>query len=145
MSDYLVQRILSAKDISLRVKTEIIDMNGDDQLRNVTWRCEQLGSLETREISNVFVMIGARPKTAWLGRDLAVDSKGFILTGLVQQTSSVRIKLASTPWETFDQALSNVSPQRLAKDLSSYRKFTSTWRRNQPRLPTKTPALPSYI
>jgi thioredoxin reductase (NADPH) len=81
MSDYLIQRILSSREISLRVKTEIVAMEGDDRLREVTWRDNATEQLETREISNVFVMIGASPKTTWLHDTLAMDAKGFILTG----------------------------------------------------------------
>jgi thioredoxin reductase (NADPH) len=81
MSDYLIQRILSSRRISLRVRTEIVRMDGDDRLQEVTWRDNALMKMETRAISNVFVMIGASPKTAWLCKDLARDSKGFIVTG----------------------------------------------------------------
>ena len=81
MSDYLVQRILSSRNISMLLKTEIIRIDGDDQLRNVTWRDNISMQLETRGISNVFVMIGASPKTTWLCKELAMDAKGFILTG----------------------------------------------------------------
>jgi thioredoxin reductase (NADPH) len=86
MSDYLVQRILSSRNICLHVRTELAGMDGDDRLRSVTW-CNnssmqpETRQSETREISNVFVMIGARPKTTWLCKSLAVDTKGFIITG----------------------------------------------------------------
>jgi thioredoxin reductase (NADPH) len=81
MSDYLVQRILASRQISLHISTEIVSMDGDDRLRTVTWRDNKSGELEARSISNVFVMIGARPKTAWLCSELAVDAKDFIITG----------------------------------------------------------------
>jgi len=81
MSDYLIQRILSSRRISLRVRTEIIRMDGDDRLQEVTWRDNSLMKMETRSVSNVFVMIGATPRTTWLCDDLARDAKGFILTG----------------------------------------------------------------
>ena len=81
MSDYLVQRILASRRISLYICTEIVRMDGDDRLRTVTWRDNKSGKLEARSISNVFVMIGASPKTTWLCAALAVDAKGFIITG----------------------------------------------------------------
>jgi len=81
MSDYLVQRILASSRISLHIRTEIVSMDGDDRLRNVTWRDNASMQLQTREISNMFVMIGASPKTTWLCASLAVDAKGFIITG----------------------------------------------------------------
>jgi thioredoxin reductase (NADPH) len=81
MSDYLVQRIRSCAQISICIRTEIMALEGDDQLRCVTFCDRKTGDKETREISNVFVMIGASPKTTWLCRDLKVDAKGFIITG----------------------------------------------------------------
>jgi thioredoxin reductase (NADPH) len=32
-------------------------------------------------VSNVFVMIGADPNTAWLGSCVTIDAKGFVATG----------------------------------------------------------------
>jgi len=81
MSHYLIQRILSSRRISLRVRTEIARMDGGDRLHEVTWRDNALGKMETRAISNVFVMIGANPNTKGFCNDLALDDKGFIMTG----------------------------------------------------------------
>jgi thioredoxin reductase (NADPH) len=81
MSDYLVQRILSSREISLCLQTEITSLDGDEQMRNVTWRNSVSKITETRAISNLFVLIGASPKTAWLYPNLTVDAKGFIITG----------------------------------------------------------------
>ena len=81
MSDYLIQRILSSKRISVHFKTEIICMDGDDRLRVVTWRDDAMGLTQKKAISNVFVMVGAKPRTEGFSNALSVDAKGFILTG----------------------------------------------------------------
>jgi len=81
MSNYLIQRILSSRRISLRVRSEIVRMDGEDCLQEVTWRDNAIGKIESRAISNVFVMIGASPRTQGFCHDLAVDAKGFIMTG----------------------------------------------------------------
>jgi thioredoxin reductase (NADPH) len=81
MSDYLVQRILSSRDIRLCLRTEIVSMDGDDRLRSVTWQSNVSRQTETRAIAHVFVMIGASPNTAWLRGTLKMDDKGFIITG----------------------------------------------------------------
>jgi thioredoxin reductase (NADPH) len=81
MSYYLVQRILTAPGISVHLRAEIVELEGDDQLRKVAWRDNSSGAIATPAISNIFVMIGASPKTTWLCKDLAVDAKGFIITG----------------------------------------------------------------
>jgi thioredoxin reductase (NADPH) len=48
----------------------------------VRWRNRTTKSEEVRAIRNVFVFVGAEPATEWLaGCDVAVDNKGFVLTG----------------------------------------------------------------
>jgi thioredoxin reductase (NADPH) len=79
MSDYLVQRIGQSPHITLRARTEITALDGDDRLRGVTWA--HAGESETRPIGNVFVMVGAEPNTAWLDGCLELDEQGFIRTG----------------------------------------------------------------
>jgi thioredoxin reductase (NADPH) len=79
MSDYLVQRIGQSPRITLRARTEITALDGDDRLRGVTWA--RGGESETRPIGNVFVMVGAEPNTAWLDGCLELDEQGFIRTG----------------------------------------------------------------
>ncbi|MHA6205371.1 FAD-dependent oxidoreductase [Dyella soli] len=81
MSDYLVQRIAQSAEITLHTRSEIVGLEGDERLRRVTWRHRDTGELTTREISNMFVMIGAEPNTDWLEGCLELDGKGFVLTG----------------------------------------------------------------
>jgi thioredoxin reductase (NADPH) len=47
----------------------------------VTWRDKNTGATETRQIRHIFIMAGASPRTDWLKGCLALDDKGFILTG----------------------------------------------------------------
>lgn len=82
MSDYLVQRIMASRTITLHLETEIVALSGDDRLREVTWFSKGTGEPETWSIGNVFVMIGARPRSEWLHDALLRDSKGFIVTGV---------------------------------------------------------------
>jgi thioredoxin reductase (NADPH) len=81
MSDYLVQRILASSQITVRLQAEIVGMDGTDRLSTVTIRDNANGTSETLNSSHVFVMIGASPNTAWLRGTLAMDDKGFIITG----------------------------------------------------------------
>ena len=82
MSDYLVQRIDAAQDITLHTHTEIAALHGERFLEAVTLRHRESGHEERRDIRNVFVMIGAVPNTAWLDGCVRLDEKGFVLTGL---------------------------------------------------------------
>jgi thioredoxin reductase (NADPH) len=81
MSRYLVQRIEENPSIELHYCTEITAMEGDGQLERVTWQNKNTGDASTHKIRHVFVMTGASPRTNWLKGCLALDEKGFILTG----------------------------------------------------------------
>ena len=45
------------------------------------WQDKKTGETSTHAIQHVFVMTGASPRTEWLRGCLALDDKGFILTG----------------------------------------------------------------
>ncbi len=81
MSRYLIQRIAENPRIDLRLNTEITALDGDGQLESVSWQNKVTGESETHSIQHVFIMAGASPGTSWLQGCLAMDSKGFILTG----------------------------------------------------------------
>jgi thioredoxin reductase (NADPH) len=80
MSEYLVQRIEAAARITVHLQAEITRLQGDRYLQSVTWRSAD-GLEETQAIANVFLMLGARPNTAWAKGCLELDEKGFILSG----------------------------------------------------------------
>jgi len=81
MSRYLIQRISENPSIELHYKTEIVALEGDTQLERVRWTDKAKGETSTHEIHHVFIMAGASPRTEWLRGRLALDDKGFILTG----------------------------------------------------------------
>jgi thioredoxin reductase (NADPH) len=81
MSRYLIQRIEENPAIELHYHTEIVGLDGDTQLERVTWRDNQTGKTSTNDIRYVFIMAGGSPRTEWLKGCVAMDNKGFILTG----------------------------------------------------------------
>ena len=81
MSRYLIQRIEQNPAIEIHYRTEIVALEGDAHLERVTWRNNQTGETSTHPIRHVFIMVGASPRTEWLKGCLALDDKGFILTG----------------------------------------------------------------
>jgi len=81
MSRYLIQRITENPAIELHYKTEIMGLEGDTALERVVWRDGATGETSTHAIRHVFIMTGASPGTEWLKECLALDDKGFILTG----------------------------------------------------------------
>ena len=82
MSNYLVERIDNSARITLHTRTEISALHGQRTLEQVTWRNRDTGDEQTRPVRNVFVMIGAVPNTDWLHDGVALDDRGFVLTGL---------------------------------------------------------------
>ena len=81
MSRYLVRRIEETPNITLRRRTEIVSLDGGDRLERVTWLDGATGERSTRPIRHVFTMAGAVPSTAWLDGCVALDDRGFVLTG----------------------------------------------------------------
>jgi thioredoxin reductase (NADPH) len=81
MSRYLIQRIEENPGIELHYKTEIVGLAGGTHLETVTWQDKKSGETSIHNIRHVFVMAGASPRTEWLRGCLALDEKGFILTG----------------------------------------------------------------
>jgi thioredoxin reductase (NADPH) len=80
MSRYLIQRIEENPGIALHYSTEIVAIDGDKQLECVTWR-NKSRETSVHAIRHVFIMAGASPRTKWLQGCVALDEKGFILTG----------------------------------------------------------------
>ena len=81
MSRYLIQRIEENPAIEVHYRTEIVALDGDAQLERVTWRDKNTGETSAHDIRHLFIMAGASPRTEWLNGCLALDRKGFILTG----------------------------------------------------------------
>ncbi len=111
MSRYLIQRITDNPAIQLHCKTEIVGLEGNFQLDRVTWRDRTTGETSTHDIGHVFIMAGASPRTDWLQGCVALDDKGFILTG---RDLDAELTSASThAWPL------NRSPQMLETSLPS--------------------------
>jgi thioredoxin reductase (NADPH) len=79
MSKYLIDQIKATPNIIVETQTEVIGMAGDEHLECLTLKTPQ--GEEARPTSSVFIFIGAAPKTDWLPKELACDSKGFVLAG----------------------------------------------------------------
>jgi thioredoxin reductase (NADPH) len=81
MSQYLIRRIADTPNITLRTRTEITALEGEDQLARVTWKTAPGNVPETHDIRHVFLMTGALPCTGWLNACVALNEKGFVRTG----------------------------------------------------------------
>ncbi|MCU1251569.1 MAG: response regulator receiver modulated FAD-dependent pyridine nucleotide-disulfide oxidoreductase [Edaphobacter sp.] len=79
MSKYLIDQIAATPNITVETGTEIASMSGNGHLECLTLKTPN--GEERRPVTSVFIFIGAAPKTDWLPKDIALDSKGFILAG----------------------------------------------------------------
>jgi thioredoxin reductase (NADPH) len=81
MSHYLVARIQAAPNVEVRLRTQVVGAQGDGHLEQLQLCDEASDTLEEVSTSWLFVFIGAAPRTDWLGKAIARDDKGFLLTG----------------------------------------------------------------
>lgn len=81
MSAYLVDNINLNTAISVRSRSAIKKAAGTDHLDSL--ELENLGdeTLETVEASALFIFIGQRAQTGWLGDLVQLDDRGFVLSG----------------------------------------------------------------
>jgi thioredoxin reductase (NADPH) len=106
MSRYLFDRVTATKNIELVAHTEITALEGSREtgLEAVRWRCRNNGSEDRRAIRNVFIFVGADPATEWLaGCDVALDNKGFVLTGARASTAQ-----DNSPLATYESSVAGV-------------------------------------
>lgn len=80
MSRYLVDRIETLPNVTVHCGCTVAELEGNGRLHAVQVR---KGSQGTRrlEISSLFLFIGADANTDWLRGCVALDAKGFVLTG----------------------------------------------------------------
>jgi thioredoxin reductase (NADPH) len=81
MSRYLIQRITGNRSIELLCDSELCGLEGVNHLEEVRWINKKTGHLRSVPTNHLFIMTGASPNTEWLRGSVALDEKGFILTG----------------------------------------------------------------
>ena len=85
MSSYLVQRISATANVEVVTQATVTALEGEQGVLDaVRWRGADLNEVR-KPIRHLFLFIGADPNSAWLdGAGVALDSKGFVLTGREQ-------------------------------------------------------------
>jgi len=82
MSYYLIQQIQGIDQITVRTCTEVAAAHGDGHLEQLTLRDLNTGLTEKVDAQQLFIFIGAAPRTGWLDGVLARDDRGFVLAGI---------------------------------------------------------------
>jgi thioredoxin reductase (NADPH) len=83
MSRYLIDRIRMLENVDVLVHSELAELHGESigQLQGATVRNRRTQRTSHLPVRHLFMFIGAEPNTAWLNGCLALDEKGYILTG----------------------------------------------------------------
>jgi thioredoxin reductase (NADPH) len=81
MSTYLLDRIEHDPRITVHTQTVVSSVHGDRQLESVVIEERSSGKRTEVATHDLFVMIGAEPRTAWLDNAVLRERRGFILTG----------------------------------------------------------------
>lgn len=81
ISRYLVDRVTTAPNIEVVTGAEVTGVGGDGRLESVTVRNAGGGEERTLGAAAMFIFIGAKPRTEMVAGLIALDEKGFILTG----------------------------------------------------------------
>jgi thioredoxin reductase (NADPH) len=81
MSSYLSSRLEADPRITIEYEAEVVALEGSEKLASVTIRNRADGGLREVPTCALFVMVGAEPNTGWLADLVALDDKGFVLTG----------------------------------------------------------------
>lgn len=83
MSRYLIERIAALPNVELHTGTEVIGLEGDETtgLTAAVFRDRATGEIHNCALRHLFLFIGADPNASWANGCVAVDGKGFVVTG----------------------------------------------------------------
>jgi thioredoxin reductase (NADPH) len=83
MSDYLIRQIGAAPNVNVHYRVQVADGSGTGtgHLQSLVLQDTASGQRRTVTADALFVLIGAQPRTQWLGQAVARDRWGFIRTG----------------------------------------------------------------
>jgi thioredoxin reductase (NADPH) len=102
MSRYLIDRIAALPNVELHTHTEVIELEGDEVsgLTGAVFRDRKTGAKHSCSLRHLFLFIGADPNAAWLEHCVAVDDKGFVVTGADFTEGTSASRRAVLPLET---------------------------------------------
>ncbi|WP_299056711.1 FAD-dependent oxidoreductase [uncultured Nocardioides sp.] len=84
MSDYLVRELRYTPNVEVRPCARVVDGGPGatgDRLGWIELEDVVTGGRERHEVGGLFLLLGAEPHCDWLGDEVALDERGFVLTG----------------------------------------------------------------
>ncbi len=80
LSDYLMEQIGATENVEVRLNTRVTGGGGEGRLERLVLEDSLSGFTETVPAAALFVLIGAKPHTEWLPREIERDDRGFVVT-----------------------------------------------------------------
>lgn len=105
MSDYLVREIAANQRISVRISAVIADAGGDHVLEWIVVRDLSNGVAQREVADGLLLLLGAQPQCGWLPTNVALNDRGFVLTG------------RDVPVESWDHGLPPASLETSARGI----------------------------
>lgn len=81
LSQYLVDQIEATENITVRLRSSIVEVKGEAHLEAITIATADTDETQTIPVTSLFIFIGATPHTDWLAGVVERDERGFILSG----------------------------------------------------------------
>jgi thioredoxin reductase (NADPH) len=81
MSRYLIDQLAARPNIRTLFRSEVVAAHGEQELEAVEVRDGATDATSRLESSGLYIFIGADAETGWLPPEIALNSRGFVLTG----------------------------------------------------------------
>ena len=81
MSRYLIDQLAARPNIRMVLHTEVVAAHGDTALEAIDIRSNATGETLRLDSGGLFLFIGADAQTTWLPPEIALDRRGYVLTG----------------------------------------------------------------
>ena len=89
MSRYLAERVVTTPRIQVWRECEVCELVGDRGLEEVVVHDLRTDQRRALRATALFVLIGSEPHTRWLEGTIALDERGFVLTGAGLESSAL--------------------------------------------------------
>src|SRR5436305_13514300 len=81
MSSYLIDQMATRPNIRTLYRTEVVAAHGDASLEAIDVHDSAYDETSRLESGGLFIFVGADAETGWLPPEIALDGRGFVLTG----------------------------------------------------------------
>jgi thioredoxin reductase (NADPH) len=81
MSHYLIDHLGKKSNIEVLTNTEVAAAHGDTSIEAIDIRDSETGETSRLETDGLYIFIGADAETSWLPDEIALDERGYVLTG----------------------------------------------------------------